>query len=131
MLVCLSVSGKAYSLPRLLTGCSRTVGMMSQMVPRTREILPLFFGLAFIHAHVKRSWKQSSSSCVPALDCTSMVTSSMNALDGGRASPLLVSSPLVVSVVPHRISSMHMTKSKGETTQPIMMPTSDACQPVV
>ena len=137
--LCLLVSGKACNLPRLLTGCSRTVGMMlppmekwmSQMVPRTREILRLFFGLAFIRAHVKRSWKWSSSSCVPTLDWTSVVTSSMNALDGGKAHPLLVSSPLVVSVVPRRISSMHMTNSKGETTQPIMMPTPNACQPVV
>ena len=67
--LCLLVSGKAYNLPGLLTGCSRTVGMMlppmekwvSQMVPWTREILWLFCGMAFISAHVKKSWKGGHS----------------------------------------------------------------------
>ena len=67
--LCLLVSGKAYNLPGLLTGCSQTVGMMlppmekwvSQMVPRTREILWLFCGMAFISANVKKSWKGGHS----------------------------------------------------------------------
>ena len=62
---------------------------------------------------------------------TDKVTSSRNALDGGRAPPLLVSSPLAVCVVPHRIGSIHITNSRGRTTQPLLMSTSNACQPVV
>ena len=100
-LLCLSVTGKAYSWYGLLTGCSLTVRMMlppmekwmSQIVTWTREILLLFCGLAFIHAPVKRSWKWSSISYVQTFNWTSVVASSLNALDFSRTPPHLVTSP--------------------------------------
>ena len=38
------------------------------MVPWTKVLLRLSFSLASIHAHVRRSWKRSTSFCMPTLD---------------------------------------------------------------
>ena len=130
-LLYLSVSGKAYTRPRILDvcfyNCGDDVATYGEMnvtdYPTENEMLRLFFGLAFIRTYVKRSWKRSSSSSVPTLDWTNVLTSPMNALDVGRTPPPPVSSSQAVSVVPRRITYIHMKNSRGETTQPVMMAT--------
>ena len=76
-------------------------------------MLWLFVGLAFVLNHVKRSWKWFSSSYVPTLDWTSVVTPPMHAFSGGRKPSLLVSLPVAVSAIHSRISPIHMTNNRG------------------
>ena len=78
---------------------------------RTKEIIRRFLKLALILAHAKNPMTWPSGSFVPTFDWTSLATSPMNAIDGGKTNPLLVSIPLTVSLVHHRIRFTHYTDS--------------------
>ena len=58
---------------------------------RTKEIIRLFLNLAFILVHAKNPMTWPNGSFVPTFDWTSLATSPMNAIDGGKTHPLLES----------------------------------------
>ena len=78
---------------------------------RTKEMLRLFLNLASILAHAKNPMTWPSGSFVPTFDWTRLATSPMNAIDGGKTHPLLVSIPPTVSLGHHRIRFTHYTDS--------------------
>ena len=78
---------------------------------RTKEMIRLFLNLALILAHAKNPMTWPSGSFVPTFDWTSLATSPMNAIDGGKTHPLLVSTPPAVSLGHRRIRFTHYTDS--------------------
>ncbi len=135
----LSLRLALYHLPRLLTGCSDTVGIGSSPIqnftffscPLTIEMLRDLFGLIFIRAHLMFSCSFPSSRLVHPAVVVRMVMSSMYARIGGRRIPFLVRSPPTTHLEALMMTSMAIVKARGEIVQPAMMPTSTRCHDVV
>lgn len=115
----LSLRLALYRLPRLLTGCSDTVGIGSSPMqnftflssPLTIEMLHDLFNLIFIRAHLMFFCSFPSSRLVHAAVVVRVVKSSMYARIGGRRIPFLVLSPPTTHLEALMMTSMAIVKA--------------------
>ena len=138
----LSLRLALYHLPRLLTGCSETVGIglspkqnfMFLSFPLAIEMPRDLLSSIFSSGSTWFSCSFPSSRLVHAavvVRVVRVVVSSMYAWIGGRWILFLVHSPPTTHFEVLMMTSMAIVKARGEIVQPAMMPTSRRCHDVV